>query len=352
MLEKDKNNNIKTDDSDYKNYSSYLLISKEAIVNNYLFYTKFSAEVSVALKANAYGLGAEVIGKVLEKVGCRKFFVANLDEGIKLRSVVSGDIYVLGGYNSSEYFKYINFRLYPVVHDISVDYDSLIHLPHLFHVDTGMRRIGMQISEIISPHKSCHGIISHLAFSAQRDHSMNHIQLSLFNSVCDSFDIKSLGNSHTPILGDSFFKSMIRIGGGLYGCISGLPLKLALTWKAKVIQIFDINKGDGIGYDHFYTSDKKRKVACVAVGYADGYSRSFSNKAYMLFNNKKLPVIGKVSMDLTTIDMSESKDIKVGDYVDLINNNLTPMMLAEISEATSPYEILCRISPRVKRIYI
>ena len=362
----------------HKISNSFLEINIDSIIHNYqLINNKVgNTECAAVLKADAYGMGASVIAKALDKAGCSTFFVATIDEGIDLRACFSkneNQIAVLSGLlEGSEDIFYSN-KLTPVLNDTeqikkwaTYNKQKKISAPSILHIDTGMNRLGLTISEFYdiikkpTELKELHvgWIMSHLACGDQPRDIMNKEQLSVFLDVKKKFPhVKaSLANSAGVFLGQSYHLDMVRPGIALYGSGSGSipsnPLKQVIKLYSRILQIRTLRIGASVGYGASYRVSKATRVATVGLGYADGYLRSLSNCSWVFFNGVRLPVIGRISMDYITIDITKiaSEKIKTGDFIEIIGDKFTLDDLATVAN-TVPHELLTRLGTRHHRIY-
>ena len=362
----------------HKISNSFLEINIDSIIHNYqLINNKVgNTECAAVLKADAYGMGASVVAKALDKVGCSTFFVATIDEGIELRACFSkneNQIAVLSGLlEGSEDIFYSN-KLTPVLNDTEqikkwaiYNKQKKISAPGILHIDTGMNRLGLTINELYdiikNPtelkelHVEC--IMSHLACGDQPRDIMNEKQLSVFLNAKKEFpNVKaSLANSAGVFLGQSYHLDMVRPGIALYGSGSGSilskPLKQVIKLYSRILQIRTLSTGASVGYGASYRVSEATRVATVGLGYADGYLRSLSNCSWVFFNGLRLPVIGRISMDYITIDITQiaSEKIKTGDFIEIIGDKFTLDDLATVAN-TVPHELLTRLGTRHHRIY-
>ncbi len=362
----------------HKISNSFLEINIDSIIHNYqLINNKVgNTECAAVLKADAYGMGASVVAKALDKVGCSTFFVATIDEGIELRACFSKNekqIAVLSGLlEGSEDIFYSN-KLTPVLNDTEqikkwaiYNQQKKISAPSILHIDTGMNRLGLTINELYDIIKNptelkelnVEWIMSHLACGDQPRDIMNEKQLSVFLNAKKEFpNVKaSLANSAGVFLGQSYHLDMVRPGIALYGSGSGSipskPLKQVIKLYSRILQIRTLSTGASVGYGASYRVSKATRVATVGLGYADGYLRSLSNCSWVFFNGLRLPVIGRISMDYITIDITQiaSEKIKTGDFIEIIGDKFTLDDLATVAN-TVPHELLTRLGTRHHRIY-
>jgi len=358
--------------------NSFLEINIDSIIHNYQFINSKvgNTECAAVLKADAYGMGASVIAKALDKAGCSTFFVATIDEGIELRACFSNDrnkIAVLSGLLKGSEDIFYNNKLTPVLNDIEqikrwglYNRKKKRPAPSIIHIDTGMNRLGLTISEFYdtvdkqTKLEELHvgWIMSHLACGDQPRDIMNEKQLSVFlNAKKKLPTVKaSLANSAGVFLGQSYHLDMVRPGIALYGSGPGSRpsnnLKQVVKLYGRILQIRTLNSGASIGYGASFRVSEATRVATVGLGYADGYLRSLSNSSWVFFNGVKLPVIGRISMDYITIDITKiaSGKIKTGDFIEVIGDKFTLDDLATVAN-TVPNELLTRLGTRHHRIY-
>ena len=239
-------------------------------------------------------------------------------------------------------------------------------------IDTGMARSGIGIERAVDllqqvahwPTLRLMGVCTHLVAADMQGDYLGEEQLNLFDSVTQHLAGKTprhAANSAAIFFMPHARYDMVRPGISLYGMDpTGSPsmdrkLKPVAKWVAPLVGIRDIPKGQGVGYSHTWTAPRDSRIGLIPIGYADGYTRLLSNRSSMIVANKRAPVIGRISMDLTTIDLSDIPQASIGDDVTIIDNDpLSPCSAYELAKLaeTIPYEILCRIGPRVKRVGI
>ncbi len=347
------------------NSSGILNINSKNLIYNYNFFKNLKNNLIVAptIKANAYGLGDKKIFNILLKNGCKHFFVATLNEGINLQNKnKSIKIYVLNGLQDYELSKFSNNNLIPVINSI-YEYKKIKNskIDYAIHIDTGINRLGIPLEEIDKLNTNdikIKLIISHLSSSDEYKINYNNKQNEIFNNLINKFNknvIFSLANAHGAILNKSFLYQMIRPGIGIYGGFENRKLekviKNVVSLKGKIVQIKNIQKNQYVGYNRTFRTKAKTKVAIIGLGYADGIPRMLSNKSYVYYKKNKFKIIGRVSMDTFTIDITKcSHDLKVGMYVDIINEKHKVDKFAKKCK-TITYEVLTSIGNRVYRNY-
>ncbi len=347
------------------NESGILNINTKNLIHNYNFFKKLKKDLIVAptIKADAYGLGCKKIFKLLVKKGCKHFFVATLEEGLRLKNKnKSIKIFVLNGLQNYQLSKFTKGNLTPVINTID-EYRRIINfkIDFAIHIDTGINRLGIPFDDV---HKLNFNnrflklVISHLSSSDEYKNKYNSKQNNLFNSILkkkyNNINL-SLANSHGTILNKSYLYDMIRPGIGIYGGFENKKLekkiKNVVNLKGKIIQIKDIQKNKYVGYNRTYKTKDRIRVAIIGLGYEDGIPRSISNKGLVYFKKEKFKIIGRISMDSFTVDISKcSHDLKVGMYLDLINDEYKLDKFAKTCKTISN-EVLTSIGNRVYRNY-
>jgi alanine racemase len=336
------------------------------------------AETAAVVKADAYGLGLTPVATTLAKAGCKSFFVATLDEGLKLRAALAeAVIFVLHGPPPGSESEFPAHDLIPVLStpEQIVDFSAFAkRQPQgapstALHFDTGMNRLGLDpaqaesISHALAP-GSLKLVMSHLACAETPDHPMNQAQLKRFKQALAKLPktTASLVNSAGVFLGPQFTFDLVRPGIALYGAdprpgaVNRLAMVAAL--HGKVLQIRDVDRGMTVGYGAAHSVERPGRIAIVSVGYADGYLRTLSRESngssggYGFIGDIQIPVVGRVSMDLITLDVSAVPQAMVfpGAEVELMGGRLPLKQLAALA-GTIEYEILTRLGPRVQRVY-
>lgn len=341
---------------------STLKISLSAIADNYRLLNKTGGKSAAVVKANAYGLGVEKVAPAIAKAGCSDFFVANLDEAIELRGILpKSAIYVFHGIHKGQEKIFREYKLIPVLNSMEqVKLCTAGKLSGVLHFDTGMNRLGMsqKDAEYIAENVrlDIKYIMSHLACADVKGDPKNKEQLAAIKKISQLFPKipVSFANSSGIFLGNGYHFDMVRPGSALYGVNpkpwTKNPMKPVVLLSGKILQIREIDTAQTVGYGASCKLPAGSKIAVLPVGYADGYLRSLGNKAFCAIGGKKVPLVGRVSMDLITIDVSKIKDIKAGSEVELIGNNMPVDDVAE-KAGTIGYEILTSLGSRYKRVY-
>ena len=345
--------------------SGILNIDTKNIIYNYNFFKNLKKNLIVAptIKADAYGLGDKKIFNLLVNQGCKHFFVATLNEGSKLRNKNNSiKIYVLNGLQNYKLEQFTKANLIPLVNTIE-EYKRIknANINYAIHIDTGINRLGISYEDVKKldlQNNNIKLIISHLSSSDEYNIKYNIKQKKLFNTFVNKKTkgiIFSLANAHGSILDKTYLYDMIRPGIGIYGCYENKKLekkiKNVINFKGKIIQIKDLKKNQYIGYNRTFKTKNKTKVAIIGLGYEDGIPRLLSNKGFVYFKKDRFKIIGRISMDSFTIDITKSShDLKVGMYVDIINNEHKVDKFAKKCKTIS-YEVLTSIGNRVYRNY-
>lgn len=333
------------------------------------------ATCAAVVKADAYGLGALKVAPALYLSGCRHFFVAHLTEGMALRAALAADaiIYVLHGAHPGAERAFVTHQLIPVLNSLAqlAAWRKLAHdlnqmLPGILQVDTGMARLGLSLDDfyrVATDPSALLGIelkfvMSHLVSAEDSHNPVNAAQLALFHSAlrCLPSVKASLANSSGIFLGRDYHFDLVRPGAALYGVapVAGQrnPLRQVVRLQGKVLQTRHIASGTAVGYAHTWTASRPSRIATVAVGYADGYLRSLSNRGEVYLEGMPLPVVGNVSMDTITVDVTDVPQnmLLEGTLIDLMEP-LNGVDAVAGRAGTIGYEILTSLGHRYARCY-
>jgi alanine racemase len=356
--------------------SAILEIDLNAIVANWRFLCDRlapSARCAAVVKANAYGLGMDEVAPVLAKAGCKTFFVATLEEGLALRRLLPrAQIAVLNGLVMGPPADFAKAALLPVLNDLGQvrqwgDYARPRGgAPAMLHLDTGLGRLGLPPSEqeelraepdLLKGFKLAL-VLSHLSCASEPAHPMNGEQLAAFRAALRLLPRApaSLAASSGIFLGADFHFDMVRAGAAIYGVnpLPGRPnsMKQVIHLKARILQVRDIDRGEAVGYGAAHRMDRAGRIATIAMGYADGWLRSSSHRGTVRIAGKPAPVIGRISMDLLTIDVTglDPHDVQPGAYADLLDDRYGVDDAAAAAQ-TIGYEILTAMGHRSLRLY-
>jgi len=364
-----------------------LTVRLPAITANYRTYRRMTGPAAVAavVKADAYGLGADRVVPALADAGCDSFFVARLEEGVALRKIVpQARIFVLDGADPDSVPALLRFSLTPVLNSLAqiAAWSAAARvggapLDAVLHVDTGMNRLGLTGDELATlaseQARRLAGlnlvlVMSHLACADQPENKMNAQQLSRFRQALAMLPPApaSLAASHGAMLGVDYHFDLVRPGVALYGAnpqkpegkkpegnADGAPnlMQTAAVLTAKVLQVRRIDLGESVGYAATFRAKRPSMIATVALGYADGIPRTLSNKGMAAIAGVRVPIAGRVSMDLMTLDVSAlAEPPHIGADAELLGDTVSLGEVAEVA-GTNEYEILTRLR-RVPRRYL
>jgi alanine racemase len=357
-----------------------LTIDLGAIEANWrkLYGMTIPVECAAVVKANAYGCGLEEVAARLLKARCTTFFVADIAEGRRLRAIApDAVIYVLNGVLPNTAPSLAQARLRPVINSPTelAEWDTFVTSNNwqggaALHIDTGMNRLGLTLEEsvAIAPRvqSANHGfslLMSHLACADTPDHPMNDKQIRLFREIQILFRgvPSSLANSSGIFLGSTAHCDLVRPGIALFGANPtpgrSNPMRPVIELKGRIIQVRTVKKGDTVGYGASWTAARPSRLAIVAAGYGDGYLRSAGAAkgkppAHVIVEDKRCPIVGRISMDLMAIDVTDIAEGKVrrGDMATLIGGDLSVDDLAAAC-GTIGYELLANLGSRYHRVY-
>lgn len=353
-----------------------LTIDLDAVAQNWraLATRGHGADCAAVVKADGYGLGAAQVGARLYAEGCRSFFVAHWAEGVTLRDHV-GDaaIYILNGLIPGTEADYAAHRLAPVLNDpgqvaawSAWCTEHGAH-PAALHIDTGMTRLGLSQRDALvlaqnpAPLRPIGDLLvmSHLACADEPDHPLNGEQLDRFSGIAARFRQwpQSLANSSGIFLGEAWHFDLLRPGVALFGGNpvpgNANPMKPVVSLSARILQIREIDGPLTVGYGATHRANPPAKIATIAAGYADGILRSLSNRGALTLAGHKAPLVGRVSMDLITVDVSEVPDtvLEQATHIDLLDAAYTIDDLAADAR-TIGYEVLTSLGRRYHREYV
>lgn len=328
--------------------------------------------VAGVVKADAYGLGAKRVAPALRAAGCRHFFVALLDEALAIRDLIPGAMLaVLGGPAPGTERDYAGLGITPVLNSLAeiaawreTARAAGRALEAILHVDTGMSRLGLDAAELArlqQDHSLLDGIrlryvMTHLVASEEPGNPLSATQCGRFAAVCAGLPPapRSIANSSGIFLGPAFASDLARPGAALYG-INPLPgepnpMRRAVLLRARVLSVREIAPGETVGYNATWCAARASRIATAAVGYADGWHRALSGKGRAFFDGRPVPLVGRVSMDLTTFDVTERPEIVPGKWLELIGPHQSPDDVA-LQAGTNGYEVLTSLGRRFQRVY-
>lgn len=354
----------------------FLEIDTRAIAHNYktLQAKLLNSKCAAVLKADAYGFGIQAIAPVLQSHGCNTFFVAHLEEGIFLRSLLKNSlIYILSGILPETEDLFIENALIPVLTDFemvkswareSQKWD--MKLPCSLHFDTGMHRSGFDQRDLMKLFEfwgllsmlDIHFVMSHLISSHDPASLFNKQQKVLFDSLRHHFpNIKaSIADTGGIYLGTPYHYDLARPGKGLFGLFTPPPdspvLHSCIKLFGRILQIRHASKGESVGYNATHTLSRDSKLATLGIGFADGYDRRLSNNGFVDIQGFKAPVMGRISMDYTVVDVTDIPETlyTVGHWAQLVNETLTLDTISHSIETISR-ELSTGFGQRLHRVY-
>ncbi len=316
----------------------------------------FSGPTAAVIKADAYGLGAPRVAKALFDAGCRDFFVAHLAEALPLRPLLPGAmIAVLNGLWPGDAETYAAHDITPVLGSIAEIQDWGGRAPAILHVDTGMNRLGLGPDEFGQVRGEWRYVMTHLVTAEDPGDPANAAQRDRFAAICARLPgvPASFANSSGLFLGPDYASALGRPGAALYGVnpMPGRPnpMRAVVTLRARILQVRAIQPGETVGYNGVWTASRPSRIATVSVGYADGYPRALSGRGAAGFDGTLVPLVGRVSMDLTTFDVTDTQAAP-GDWLELIGPGM-PVDEVAARAGTNGYEILTQLGRRYSRIY-
>lgn len=344
-----------------------------ALCDNYALIADAAPGASVAavVKCDGYGLGASEISRTLaERSRASEFFVAYAREGVELREALrdvatDASIYVFNGPHEETIEAFDTAALTPVLNSLQqarLWARSTSNRPAAVHIDTGMNRLGAPISEAEAIAKIAGGrvelVMSHLACSDDPAHAMNETQRERFEAVAALFPNarRSLSASAGALMDPRYHYDLVRLGVALYGASpfnhDDERLKSVASLRAPVIQTRRLRAGETVGYGATFAAPRDMETATIAYGYGDGAPRSASNSADFDIAGARAPIVGRVSMDLITIDVSAIETpVRVGDVATFFGAQ--PRIFdAAAACGTIPYELLTGLGARVDRRYL
>ncbi|MDF2494603.1 alanine racemase [Sphingomonas sp.] len=358
-------------------YSSELTIDLDALAANYrnLRDHVTPAQCGAVVKADAYGVGAMRVVPALYREGCRTFFVAQLCEAMELRDVVASDctVVILNGLDPGAEDSCADQGFVP-----ALNAPGALHrwrdtarrrrqrLPAALQFDTGMSRLGVDaaMAQALADDPSfaeeveLRLVMTHLASADEPDAMSNAAQLNRFEAMAALFPgvPRSIANSFGSALPRAFHNDVVRAGIALYGVplpAGAAAIRPVVSLRARVLQTREIPAGTGVGYGLTYTAPDVRRLATLAIGYADGWPRALSNRGAACHNGVRLPIVGRVSMDSIMVDISalDAGALQEGDLVELIGPGQSLDQVAA-DAGTIAYEILTSLGRRHARSYL
>lgn len=361
--------------------AAMLTIDLGALVDNWRALSRrvAPARCGAVVKADAYGLGATAVVRSLLHAGCREFFVALVDEGVALRGSLrdawpqDARLHVLHGALPGAEADCLAHGLVPVLNSVDqvMRWQALARrqgraLPAALQVDTGMARLGLAPStlrRLVDAPDGFAGIattlvMSHLVSAEDPQDPLSARQLGLFRPWRGRFPaaLGCLANSAGIFLGPEYHFDLVRPGAALYGVapVTGQPnpMRPVVQVQARLVQWREIAAGESVGCNHTWRAARATRLATVSVGHADGYLRSASNRSRLRFNGVAVPLVGRVSMDTVTVDVTgiDAAQLTPGALFDVIDDVQDINALAQAAQ-TNAYEILTGLGARCRRQY-
>jgi alanine racemase len=358
-----------------------LTVDLGALVANYRLLRRRAepAQAGAAIKADAYGTGAGHAGPALAKAGCRHFFVALLSEAIALRRhVPDADIHVLSGPIGGDEAEFGRHRLTPVLNSLpQIELwarwcGSKGAAPAVIHIDTGMSRLGLspgELDRLVADPSRLKAfpvpiVMSHLAVADEPDHPLNASQLARFTEATGRLlpllparPTISFANSSGIFLGSGYAFDLVRPGAALYGLnptpAAPNPMRQVVGLKARILQVRHIDAQETVGYGAAHRSTRATSLATLGLGYADGVLRALSHVGAAFVGGIRAPFVGRVSMDLITIDVGHvpAHLVEPGAWVEILGEHQSADELAALA-GTIGYEVLTSLGPRYQRRYL
>jgi len=371
-------------------FRSYVSISRARIAANFrevLNAVGPGVTVVGVVKADAYGHGALEVSRILEQEGAQWLAVSSVEEGIALRRAGrSSRILVMAGFLRYELEALLEYDLTPAVHSLEdiaelqkLAAGSAKQVQYHLKIDSGMGRLGTRAcpDQIVAAIRSassarCEGLMTHFASASDYDSLQTDHQTEAFHAMRDKLQQGGIApvyfhtSSTTAITYGrrDAWHNMVRPGHAIYGYVSPargeappriLHVKPALEWKAKILLVKDVPEGALVGYGGSFRAPRPMRIGVLAVAYADGLPHRLSNQGKVIADGKPAAILGTVSMDLTTIDLSHTQALKPGDEVTLLGQEgdlkLDAQQIARMA-GTISYNILCGIGVRVRRVYV
>jgi alanine racemase len=327
-----------------------------------------SGPVAGVIKADAYGLGARPVAEALYAAGCRHFFVAYIEEALAVRDLLPGAmIAALNGPIPGTEAAYVANGLTPVLCSLDdIDRWRRVggHHPAILHVDTGMHRLGLDAEAMAvlaaEPGRldglTIQCVMSHLVAAEMPDDPLNQLQRRRLAQACVMLPPApvSLANSSGIFLGPDFASDLARPGAALYGInpTPGRPnpMRTVVRLQVRVLAVQTVPDGATVGYNATWIASRPTRIATAALGYADGYHRSLSGRASACFDGTPIPLVGRVSMDLTTFDVTDHPAVQPGCWLEVLGPHLSPDDVAAAA-GTNGYEVLTSLGRRFQRVY-
>jgi alanine racemase len=364
-------------------YRSWVEVSRSRIAANYHAVRALAGEgidVMPVVKADAYRHGAIEVSRVLTGEGARWLAVSNVEEGVSLRRAgIEARILVMADFLPFERAALAEYRLTPVIHTL----EDVAAAPVAYHlkIDSGMGRLGTcaTVEEIAAAVRATpapiEGLMSHFASASDYNSAQSDEQTAYFLGIARRLETEGIRPAYRHMASTiaiaygrrESWGNLLRPGHAIYGYVSPVrapgvnqPRRLldvapALSWKATILAVKDVPAGARIGYGAMFTAPKPMRIGVLAAGYADGVPHRISNRGSVIAGGRLAPILGAVSMDLTTIDLTQSRELRPGDAVTLLGRegdvSIDAQQMARTA-GTISYSLLCGIHARVHRVYV
>ena len=340
-------------------------------------------EILAVIKADGYGHGGRAVAEALSQLGVRRFGVATVHEGVLLREAGRlEDIIVMGGILPGQAKDLVQANLIPALSDADTMHvlgsevsQRVRHYPVHVKVDTGMRRLGFATKEVLSLLQSplfahalfCQGLMTHLADADNPNPTFTLHQLDRFHEVVSSLPTvnasrpcRHAANTAGILWHPHAQLDMVRPGLLLYGYTpvpdrdAPVSLQPVMSLKTKVVHLKTAGKGESVSYGDVYRARRDSRLAILPIGYAHGYNRRLSNTGEVIIHDRRFPIVGRICMDMTVVDVTDGPAIKPGDDVIVMGKSktqeITAFDLANWQDSI-PYEVLCNLGAKVTRVY-
>ncbi len=368
---------------------TYVQVNLDNLIHNFNEIRKNIKEgtmIMPVIKANGYGHGSVELGKLYKEIGANRLAVSLLNEGVELRRAgINGPLMILNYTPSYQMDTVVANDLIQSIYR----YEDAFNLSKVagemgksvkihIKIDSGMGRVGFlpnddSVNDIMRISKlsnlEIEGIFTHFAKADETDKSFTRLQFDRFMKIVANLEkeglsipIKHVSNSAAIIDHPEYNLDLVRPGIMLYGYypsfevdMNRIHLKPAMTLKAIISNVKDVEKDTGISYGHIYHTERKSKIATVPIGYADGYSRLLSKKAEAFIKGKIVPVVGRICMDQLMLDVTDVEDVKPGDEIIFFGEGVRGYpSVDEVSEklGTINYELVCMMGRRLPRVYL
>ena len=341
------------------------------------------ADIIAVVKADAYGHGAVPVARALCQAGAQRLGVATVEEGLALRQAgLNAPILVLGAVLLDQLEESAANKLTPVLHDReflrqAATWAERRHVRMAVHmkIDTGMGRLGFRLEDLSTVVDDpawkgplqLEGVMGHLADADGGNPSFTNLQLKKFQQAVGAIKARGfeaplvhIANSAAIIRFPASHGTAVRPGIMLYGYhtlparVSAPDLKPVLSLTVPIIHLHEIKKGESVSYNRTFVAKRRSRIAVLPLGYADGYSRTLSNRGSVLIGGARAPVVGRVCMDMTMVDVTNIPQAGLGmDATVIGRQGKLEITAADIAawQKTIPYEVLCGLGPRVRRVY-